>query len=175
MVEFAREELREVLQVFAESGIRELRLELDGIVLHVSKDALDRAAGGGAAPAEARPSTARVGPTGRPATGTGTQDRAEGSEPGGTAATGGIEGLLAVRAPTLGTFYRRPRPEQAPYVEVGDLVSPTTVVGTIEVMKMYTEVVAGVSGRVARIAAENQQMVEYDEPVMYVEPEDESS
>jgi acetyl-CoA carboxylase biotin carboxyl carrier protein len=43
-------------------------------------------------------------------------------------------GLVAVRAPLPGTFYRAPRPGAAPFVEVGTTVEPETVVGIIETM-----------------------------------------
>jgi acetyl-CoA carboxylase biotin carboxyl carrier protein len=80
------------------------------------------------------------------------------------------EGLVAVRAPNLGTFYRAPKPGAAPYVEVDQLVEPETEVCLIEVMKLFTPVKAGVRGRVVRICVEDGQMVDYDAPLFYIEP-----
>jgi acetyl-CoA carboxylase biotin carboxyl carrier protein len=68
---------------------------------------------------------------------------------------GGAAGLTAVPAPLPGTFYRAPRPGADPFVQVGDLVSPDTVVAIIETMKLMNSVHAGTAGRVSRICLEN--------------------
>ena len=52
------------------------------------------------------------------------------------------EGLVAVRAPLPGTFYRAPRPGAAPFVEVGSRVGADTVVGIVETMKLFNSVTA---------------------------------
>jgi acetyl-CoA carboxylase biotin carboxyl carrier protein len=67
------------------------------------------------------------------------------------------DGLVAVRAPLPGTFYRAPRPGTAPFVEVGSQVGADTVVGIVETMKLFTSVTAGVSGTVAQICLENAE------------------
>src|SRR5271165_5195929 len=48
-----------------------------------------------------------------------------------TAVAGAAEekGIVAVRSPLPGTFYRAPRPGDPPFVEVGSSVEPNTVVG----------------------------------------------
>ena len=79
-----------------------------------------------------------------------------------------VDGAEAVRAPLLGTFYRAPKPGAPPYVAVGDTVDAETVIGIIEVMKLMNPVRAGVSGTVAAITAEDSQLVEFDEPLMFV-------
>ncbi|HVS35411.1 MAG TPA: biotin/lipoyl-containing protein, partial [Gemmataceae bacterium] len=57
-----------------------------------------------------------------------------------------------------------------PYVKVGGKVTPTTVVGLIEAMKLYNDVQAGCSGVIAEIAVENQQPVEYGQVLFRVDP-----
>ncbi len=79
-------------------------------------------------------------------------------------------GLVDIRAPNLGTFYRAPNPGAAPYVEIGQEIGADSEVCLIEVMKLFTPVQAGVSGRIARICVEDGNMVEHDEPLFYVEP-----
>jgi acetyl-CoA carboxylase biotin carboxyl carrier protein len=69
----------------------------------------------------------------------------------------GTEGLVAVRAPLPGTFYRAPRPGAAPFVEVGSRVSADTVVGIVETMKLMTSVPAGADGTVAEICLANAE------------------
>ena len=58
-------------------------------------------------------------------------------------------GLVVVRAPLPGTFYRAPRPGAAPFVEVGSQVGADTVIGIVETMKLMNSVPAGVAGVVA--------------------------
>jgi acetyl-CoA carboxylase biotin carboxyl carrier protein len=70
------------------------------------------------------------------------------------------EGLVAVRAPLPGTFYRAPRPGAAPFVEVGSQVGEDTVVGIVETMKLMNPVPADTRGQVAAIRAGNAELVE---------------
>jgi len=72
-------------------------------------------------------------------------------------------------APLTGVFYRSPSPDTPPYVQVGDRVEPDTVVGLIETMKIFNEIVAERTGRVAAIAAETGQLVHAGETLMRVE------
>jgi acetyl-CoA carboxylase biotin carboxyl carrier protein len=65
--------------------------------------------------------------------------------------------LTEVRAPLLGTFYRAPRPGAPPFVTVGSVVGPDTVVCIIETMKLMNSVTAGVTGTVAEILLANAQ------------------
>ena len=68
-------------------------------------------------------------------------------------------GLVAVRAPLPGTFYRAPRPGAAPFVEVGGQVGADTVIGIVETMKLMNSVSAGVAGVVAEFCAANAELV----------------
>jgi acetyl-CoA carboxylase biotin carboxyl carrier protein len=79
----------------------------------------------------------------------GTAAAAEGSPP--------ADGLVDVRAPLLGTFYRAPRPGAPPFVTLGSEVAPDTVVCIIETMKLMNSVTAGVGGTVAEILLDNAQ------------------
>ena len=79
------------------------------------------------------------------------------------------EGLIVIKAPMLGTFYRAPKPGAPPFVEVGQEVSPDDSVCIIEVMKLFNTVKANLRGRIAKICAENGQMVEYQETLFLVE------
>ena len=79
-------------------------------------------------------------------------------------------GMVAVRAPNLGTFYRAPKPGEPPYVEIGQNVNGDTDVCLIEVMKLFTPVKAGVSGVVREVLVEDAQMVEFDQALVIIEP-----
>lgn len=78
--------------------------------------------------------------------------------------------LIEIKSEAIGTFYSKPNPEAEPYVKVGSRVTPTTVVGLIEAMKMFNEITAGCSGTVAEILVQNQDPVEYGSVLFRVEP-----
>jgi len=79
-------------------------------------------------------------------------------------------GLVQVRSPMVGTFYRTPSPGAPPYVEEGDEVREGQTLCLIEVMKLFNEIPSPVDGRVKRILAEHGKGVEYDEVIMEIEP-----
>ena len=91
------------------------------------------------------------------------------------AETADEEGLIPIKSPVLGIFYRSPKPRAPPFVEVGQYVKEDDTVCLIEVMKLFNAVKAGVRGRIARICAENTEMVEYQQRLFLVEPMDEGS
>jgi acetyl-CoA carboxylase biotin carboxyl carrier protein len=70
------------------------------------------------------------------------------------------DGLVAVRAPLPGTFYRAPRPGAALFVEVGSRVGADTVVGIVETMKLFNSVTAGAAGTVAEICLGNAEFAD---------------
>jgi len=77
---------------------------------------------------------------------------------------------IPVLAPLVGTFYRSAKPGEKPFVEVGETVDAGQTVCIVEAMKMMNEVVAAESGKVAEIAAENGEWVEFEQVLMYLEP-----
>ena len=79
------------------------------------------------------------------------------------------EGIIPIKSPMLGTFYRTPKPGAPPFVEVGQLVREDDTVCIIEVMKLFNTVKAEVQGRIIKICAENAQMVEYQQTLFLVE------
>ncbi|MBV9882282.1 MAG: hypothetical protein JO276_04675 [Sphingomonadaceae bacterium] len=80
------------------------------------------------------------------------------------------EGLVAVRPPLPGTFYRSPQPGAPPFVEIGDTVGPDSVVAIIETMKLMNPVHAGASGTIAAILVDNAAPVEAEAVLMTIKP-----
>jgi acetyl-CoA carboxylase biotin carboxyl carrier protein len=78
--------------------------------------------------------------------------------------------LHHVRAPTVGVFYRAPEPGAAPFVEVGSIVGPGDQVAIVEAMKLFLPVEADNPGRVAAVLVHDGEPVEYDEPLIALEP-----
>ncbi|MET8090561.1 acetyl-CoA carboxylase biotin carboxyl carrier protein [Micromonospora sp. NPDC005220] len=81
-----------------------------------------------------------------------------------------VPGRAAVRAPIVGTFYRAPEPGARPFVAVGDLVRPGQPVAIVEAMKLMNEVTADRAGRVVAVLVEDGQPVEYDQPLVELDP-----
>jgi len=76
---------------------------------------------------------------------------------------------LAIVSPMIGTFYRRPSPSSAPFVEVGDSVTPTTDVCIVEVMKLLNTIPAECTGKVSRILVEDGATIEVGQVLMVIE------
>ena len=81
---------------------------------------------------------------------------------------GPVDGTPLV-APLTGVFYRSATPGAPPFVGVGDLVAPGAVVGLIETMKIFNEVLAEQGGRIAAILAEAGQLVHAGDALMTIE------
>lgn len=69
------------------------------------------------------------------------------------------DGTVAIRPPLPGTFYRAPQPGAPPFVSVGDAVGPETVIGIVETMKLMNPVLAGASGTIVAIIADDAEQV----------------
>ncbi len=80
------------------------------------------------------------------------------------------KGLLEIKSPIVGTFYRSPSPDKDPFVKVGDKVSPDTVVCIVEAMKLFNEIEAEVSGKIVDVLVDDASPVEYDQVLYLVDP-----
>jgi acetyl-CoA carboxylase biotin carboxyl carrier protein len=74
-----------------------------------------------------------------------------------------------IPSPMVGTVYRAPDPNAAPFVEVGDTVRVGQTILIVEAMKHMNEVVSPRAGKVVEVLVEDGQPVEYGEPLMIVE------
>lgn len=151
MTPLTNEEIIELLKALNESKFDELRLEIGGFKLVLSKGSTNEPVREVAAPPP--PEAEKNG------------DSHHLQEPED------LEGLVAVRSPILGIFYRAPKPGAPPFVEAGSRVGAEDTVCLIEVMKLFNTVAAGISGRIARVCAENGQMVEFGQVLFLIEPE----
>ncbi len=77
--------------------------------------------------------------------------------------------LAEIRSPIVGTFYRAPAPDAAPFVQVGSDIQPGTVLCIVEAMKLMNEIESDVAGRVAKVMVENGQPVEYDQVLFLIQ------
>lgn len=74
-----------------------------------------------------------------------------------------------IKSPIVGTFYRAPAPDAAPFVEVGDEVKPGQTLCIIEAMKLMNEIESDVAGKVVKILVENGKPVEYNQVLFHIE------
>jgi acetyl-CoA carboxylase biotin carboxyl carrier protein len=76
---------------------------------------------------------------------------------------------ITIDAPTVGTFYSSPTPDDPAFVSVGSVVQPDTVVCIIEAMKVFNQIPAEKSGKIVEILVENGDAVEYGQPLFRIE------
>ena len=77
---------------------------------------------------------------------------------------------ITIKSPMIGTFYRSAGPDKAPFVNVGDEVSPEKTVCIIEAMKLFNEIESGIKGKIVKVLANDATPVEYDQPLFLVDP-----
>jgi acetyl-CoA carboxylase biotin carboxyl carrier protein len=92
-----------------------------------------------------------------------------GSTPEAPAAGPG-SGLVEVKSPMVGTFYRAPAPEAPPYVEVGSRVVKGQTLCILEAMKLMNELESEVEGVVRQVLVENAEPVEYGQVLFRIDP-----
>jgi acetyl-CoA carboxylase biotin carboxyl carrier protein len=78
------------------------------------------------------------------------------------------EGTI-IRAPIVGTFYRRPSPDEDAFIAVGDNVSVGQTLCIIEAMKLMNEIESEIAGTIVKILVEDGQPVEFDQPLFVVD------
>jgi acetyl-CoA carboxylase biotin carboxyl carrier protein len=173
-VEISYEEVGQILRLIEELDCETVSLEVGDVKIHVSRSGSTVGPPAATEPAVQPSPPAPVQPAPNaeaPGNGSGA---AEAAPPAGAAATTEEDappGCVPVTAPMVGTFYRRPAPDEPPFTEVGGAVKASDQVGILEVMKLMNELTAGVDGRVVRIDAENSEVVDYGRVLMWIEPE----
>ena len=90
------------------------------------------------------------------------------AEPVATPPAASTSDLYEITSPMVGTFYRSPAPDEAPFVDTGDRIKPGQTVCIIEAMKLMNELEAEISGEVVEILVQNAEPVEFGQPLMRV-------
>ena len=140
--------LQELISVFQAAGVSDLEVERNGLRIRLRKEV----AGSSSPQAEGAMPAATTGPAGAPP------------------AEESTEGLVTMRSPIVGTFYRSASPYAESYVEEGAYVKKGQVLCIVEAMKLMNEIESEVDGRVVKILMENAKPVEYGEPIFLIEP-----
>ena len=161
------EEIRSLLSFFEQSTWEELRLEIGGVKIAVSKNgSLSTHAAPAPAPAAV---TAAVTAASAPTTAA-----VRLAPPVATAIPASTGSALAagqsyLRAPNLGVVWGQPKPGAPAFVTEGQLIEEGTTLCLIEVMKLFTQVTSNVRCKVVRCLVADGEMVEYDSPLFVIE------
>jgi acetyl-CoA carboxylase biotin carboxyl carrier protein len=147
------EEIKELLQIFNESGVGELELQRGRDRLRI------RRAGESAGSAPAPVQIAAAAPIAAPASAP-----PEAKEPEADSTH------VLVKSPIVGTFYDAPTPGAPAFVKAGDPVEVGQVLCIIESMKLMNEIEAEVAGVIAAKLVENGRPVEYGEALFAILP-----
>ena len=78
--------------------------------------------------------------------------------------------LVDITSPMVGTFYRAPSPEAAPYVEVGSTVAAGDVLCVIEAMKLMNELECEAAGRIVEVCVDNAEPVDFGQVLFRIDP-----
>lgn len=151
-------DVEEIMKLLEGSSFDRLALEVDGLKLELER-------GGAGAPRPARQAPAAAPAPAAPAV------AAAPAAPAGQARRSTEAGLVEVKSPLLGIYYRAPKPGEPSFVEVGSKVDTETVIGIVEVMKLMNSVPAGVKGEVVEILGQNGELVEHGEVLLLIRPE----
>lgn len=79
------------------------------------------------------------------------------------------KGGNVVKSPLVGTFYAAPSEDAQPFVKVGDTVKKGQTLAIVEAMKLMNEIESEFDGVVAEILVENEDNVEYGQPLFRIQ------
>ena len=152
--------IKKLVKIVDTSGVTDLEIEEDGLRIKVAKKIKNNLVN---SQPQMIVQTESVEAPAAPAVVTKEKTSAEMSEKS-------ADNYHNINSPIVGTFYRAPAPDADPYVQVGDSVSPGTVLCVVEAMKLMNEIESDIAGKIVKILVENGKPVEYNQPLFFIEP-----
>jgi acetyl-CoA carboxylase biotin carboxyl carrier protein len=148
-------ELKELIELMNENGLTEIEVEREGMTIKLKKAS---ETGSGHPVAYSIPNIP-----------------AAAYRPAAEAPVAAVPAVVVstskdVKSPMVGTFYRAPSPEAAPFVEIGQTVEVGQVVCIVEAMKLMNEIKSDVRGKVLEICVDNAEPVEFGQVLFRVDP-----
>ena len=169
-------ELRELIELIGRSNFVSFELEREGFKLRLEKG-VGTAAGSTAGAVSVVPQPPAAGaPAAAPPAALAPASAQAAATPAQSALAptasqeGPAAGLVQMTSPIVGTFYRQPSPDAAPFVEVGSRVRKGQVICIIEAMKLMNEIEAEIDAEVVEIVVANGQPVEFGEALFLLRP-----
>ncbi|QEE48972.1 acetyl-CoA carboxylase biotin carboxyl carrier protein [Flavobacterium alkalisoli] len=157
-------EIQNLIKFVAKSGATEVKLEMDDFKITIKTTE---------AGAEAATTYVQHVPVGQPAPQVMHQPAPAATPAAAPAAPAAAEDdskYITIKSPIIGTLYRKPSPDKAPFVEVGSTISKGDVVCVIEAMKLFNEIESEVSGKIVKVLVDDASPVEFDQPLFLVDP-----
>jgi acetyl-CoA carboxylase biotin carboxyl carrier protein len=151
MVKTDIDQARRMLEIMEEHDLEEFEIERDGVRMRLRKRAFcsDTRRGGSSSELDLKKAPS-------------VPDPSDGKL--------GEDGLILVKSPIVGTFYRAPAPDAEPFVEVGTAVKRGEVLCIIEAMKLMNKIDAEQDGEIVKIFVESGHPVQYGEELFAVRP-----
>ena len=145
-------ELKGIISLMQKSDLTELEIEIQDLKLRLARPGVGSAPVGNQAATEVSQQqiTSQVQPV------------ATASSPAED------DGLHHFVSPMVGTFYRKPGPKDASFVEVGDSVKKGDVLCIVEAMKVMNEIQSDVAGEIVDILVEDAHSVEYGQTLFKI-------
>jgi acetyl-CoA carboxylase biotin carboxyl carrier protein len=151
--------VRKLVKLLSESAVDEIEIEEEGKKIRVAKNPH-------AAPVYTAPYPLQAAPPPGPGTSLPQASFPEaGVQPAPPVTTTPFH---EIKSPIVGTFYRSPAPDAAPFIQVGSVIRPGAVLCIIEAMKLMNEIDSDKSGVVKEILVENGQPVEFGQPLVVI-------
>lgn len=149
-------EVKDLLKEFNDSSVREFDLREGNFELYMNKNETSR--GTVAAEAAPAPVATPVAPAPK------ATESAEPVAPVEKQVASGTE----IVSPIVGVIYLRPAPDKADFKTVGDTIKKGDVLCIVEAMKVMNEITADLDGVITEILVENEQVVEFGQPLFRV-------
>ena len=144
-------ELKGIISLMQKSDLTELEIEIQDLKLRL-----------------ARPGGASVPTTQASGTEVSHQQITSQVQPIATSSPPPDDGLHQFASPMVGTFYRKPGPKDASFVEVGDVVKKGDVLCIVEAMKVMNEIQSDVAGEIVEALVEDAHSVEYGQTLFKI-------
>jgi acetyl-CoA carboxylase biotin carboxyl carrier protein len=155
-------EIQNLIKFVAKSGATEVKLEMDDFKITIKTDS--------GQPEITYLQHAPVAPVAAPAAAAPVAAAAPAAPAAPAAAADSDSKYITIKSPIIGTFYRKPSPDKAPYVEVGASIKKGDVLCVIEAMKLFNEIESEHGGKIVKILVDDMSPVEFDQPLFLIDP-----
>ncbi|MEC8546461.1 MAG: acetyl-CoA carboxylase biotin carboxyl carrier protein [Pseudomonadota bacterium] len=153
--------IKDLAELLNATGLTEIEIESGGMRIKVARS------GGHAATAYVPAPPPVETPVAAPAAAQASTEAAASSESAPAEDPASHPG--AVKSPMVGTAYLSPEPGAATFIKVGDTVSEGQTLLIVEAMKTMNPIIAPRAGKITQIIVQNEQPVEFDQPLVIIE------
>ncbi|MEJ6546303.1 MAG: acetyl-CoA carboxylase biotin carboxyl carrier protein, partial [Flavobacteriaceae bacterium] len=151
-------EIQNLIKFVAKSGASEVKLETEDLKITIRTGPLGAAVSEPVYMQQMPMAASPVAPS------------TDASAPAVQTAPASEDHLITIKSPIIGTFYRRPSPDKANFVEVGSEIGKGDVLCVIEAMKLFNDIESEVSGKIVKVLVDDSSPVEFDQPLFVVDP-----